>query len=495
MPIWTFLVIPEITKMPSTFYHYEEQTGMNSIAPYVGASLPAPFEHRDIQEIKVINHIGKDLKILSTLKATNVNTGEVFLEESRLFDVDRYTRSHTSVEKGYFWFPPNTQSQNYFLTFPLSFSHAIFTFQGIDVIDGLETDVFICETKPYEISSAISKFKDIPAESFYTCKIWIEPITGKHVNFELQWETYVNDGQNTHLIEKGDKKTDKKYVSLLVEKAKDEKTIFQIYYAAPIILLISGGIILLFSRTVISKKVENPKLIQNIEDLESLMKKTTYEIVRSSKLISVGQLAANLSHDIRYALQVIAMTSIMLQKRKMESLTERDKADFGRIRTYIDKISNQLNDVLDFVKISPLAISDYSIVEIIDSVLERLSTPPGVIINKPEKDLKISCDGIKMESVIMNLLSNAVQAVGQKGTVTISAQILGDNTVIRISDSGTGIPTKDVKRIFEPLFTTKPHGSGLGLSICKNVIDQHNGNIEIQNNPTTVTIYLPLIRK
>ena len=151
MPIWTFLVIPEITKMPSTFYHYEEQTGMNSIAPYVGASLPAPFEHRDIQEIKVINHIGKDLKILSTLKATNVNTGEVFLEESRLFDVDRQTRSHTSVEKGYFWFPPNTQPQNYFLTFPLSFSHAIFTFQGIDVIDGLETDVFICETKPYEI--------------------------------------------------------------------------------------------------------------------------------------------------------------------------------------------------------------------------------------------------------------------------------------------------------------------------------------------------------
>jgi two-component system sensor histidine kinase HydH len=232
-----------------------------------------------------------------------------------------------------------------------------------------------------------------------------------------------------------------------------------------------------------------------MEDLESLMKKTTFEIVKSSKLISVGQLAANLSHDIRYALQVIAMTSIMLQKRKMESLTERDKADFERIRIYIDKISNQLNDVLDFVKISPLAISEYSIVEIIDSVLKRLSVPPGVIINKPENDLKISCDGIKMESVIMNLLSNALQAVGQKGTITISSQILGDNTVIRISDSGAGIPTKDVKRIFEPLFTTKPHGSGLGLSICKNVIDQHNGNIEIQNNPTTVTIYLPLIRK
>jgi len=496
MPIWTFLVVPDLKKMPSTFYHYEEQTGMESMAPYLGANLSEPFEHHDIQEIKVVNNIGKNLKILSTLRATNVNTGEVFLDESRLFDVDSYTRSHTSVEKGYFWFPPNTQPQNYFLTFPLAFSHAIFTFQGVDVIEGLETNVYNCQTKPYDITSAISKFKDLPAESFYTCKIWIEPITGKHVNFELQWETFVNDGQKTYLIEKGDKKTDQKYVSLLVNEAKNEKAICQIYSTViPVVLVISGGMILLFSRTsLISKKVviENSKLTQNIEELESLMKKTTNEIIKSSKLISVGELALNLSHDIRSTLQVIAMTSIILQKRKMESLTEKDKADFDRIRSAVDKISNQLNDVLDFVKISPLALSEYSVLEIIDSVLERLSVPSGVNINKPENDIKITCDKIKMESVMMNLVSNALEAVGEYGTISISAEILDDNTLIRITDSGPGIRDTDLNRIFDPSFTSKPNGTGLGLAICKNVIAQHNGKIELQNNPTTFTILLPL---
>ena len=215
-------MIPEITKMPSTFYHYEEQTGIDSMATYIGGDLSEPFEHHDIQEIKVVNRLGNSLKILSTLQAKNVKTGEIFLNDSRLFDVDIYSRSNTSVEKGYFWFPPNTQRQDYFLTFPLAFSHSIFSFKGSDIVEGLETYVFSCETKPFDITKAISKFKDLPAVSFYSCNIWVEPVTGRHVNFELQWETYATEGQNSFLIEKGNKMTDPKYVSLLVDEAKKE---------------------------------------------------------------------------------------------------------------------------------------------------------------------------------------------------------------------------------------------------------------------------------
>ena len=497
MPIWTLVVIPELTKMPSTFHHYEEQTGIDSMAPYVAADLPKSFEHHDIQEIKVVNTVGNNLKILSTLQAANVKTGEIFLDDSRLFDVDSYSRSNTSVEKGYFWFPPNVQRQDYFLTFPLAFSHSIFSFKGSDIVEGLETYVFSCQTKPYDITKAISKFKDLPAESFYSCNIWVEPVTGRHVNFELQWETYATKGQDSFLIEKGNKMTDPKYVSLLVDEAKKEKGIFQIYQSViPTGLLISGGLILLFSRTsIISKKIEldNAELTQNIEELESLMKKTTNEIFRSSKLINIGQLALNLSHDIRSALAVIATTSIILQNRKMGSLTEKDKADFDRIRNSVDKISNQLNDMLDFIKISPLTLSEYSINEIIASVLERLSFPKDVKIIIPENDIKITCDRIKMESVIMNLISNSIDAVGDNGTISLSAQNLNDHTIIRITDSGQGIPDTAIKKIFDPLFTTKPHGTGLGLAISKNIIAQHNGSIELQNNPTTFTISLPLL--
>ena len=495
MPIWTLIVIPELTKMPSTFHHYEEQKGIDSIAPYIGADLPDSFEHHDIQEINVVNAVGNNLKILSTLQAKNVKTGEIFLNDSRLFDVDSYSRSNTSVEKGYFWFPPNVQRQDYFLTFPLAFSHSIFSFKGSDIVQGLETYVFSCQTNPFDITKAISKFKDMPAESFYTCNIWVEPVTGRHVNFELQWETYAIEGQDSILIEKGNKMTDSKYVSLLVDEAKKEKTVFQIYQPViPTALLISGGLILLFSRTMnISKKVEfdSVELTQNIEELESLMKKTTNEIFKSSKLINIGQLALNLSRDIRSALAVIATTSIILQNRKMESLTEKDKADFDRIRRSVDKISSQLDDILDFIKISPLALSEYSMNEIIESALDRISLPKDVKINKPENDIKITCDRMKMESVLMNLISNSVDAVGDNGTISLAVQNLDDNTIIRITDSGQGIPGMGIKKIFDPLFTTKAHGSGLGLAMCKNIIGQHNGSIEVQNNPTTITISIP----
>ena len=495
MPIWTLIVIPELTKMPSTFHHYEEQKGIDSIAPYIGADLPDSFEHHDIQEINVVNAVGNNLKILSTLQAKNVKTGEIFLNDSRLFDVDSYSRSNTSVEKGYFWFPPNVQRQDYFLTFPLAFSHSIFSFKGSDIVQGLEAYVFSCQTNPFDITKAISKFKDMPAESFYTCNIWVEPVTGRHVNFELQWETYAIEGQDSILIEKGNKMTDSKYVSLLVDEAKKEKTVFQIYQPViPTALLISGGLILLFSRTSnISKKVEfdGVELTQNIEELESLMKKTTNEIFKSSKLINIGQLALNLSRDIRSALAVIATTSIILQNRKMESLTEKDKADFDRIRRSVDKISSQLDDILDFIKISPLALSEYSMNEIIESALDRISLPKDVKINKPENDIKITCDRMKMESVIMNLISNSVDAIGDNGTISLSVQNLDDNTIIRITDSGQGIPEMAIKKIFDPLFTTKDHGTGLGLAMCKNIIVQHNGSIEVQNNPTTITISIP----
>ena len=495
MPIWTLIVIPELTKMPSTFHHYEEQKGIDSIAPYIGADLPDSFEHHDIQEINVVNAVGNNLKILSTLQAKNVKTGEIFLNDSRLFDVDSYSRSNTSVEKGYFWFPPNVQRQDYFLTFPLAFSHSIFSFKGSDIVQGLETYVFSCQTNPFDITKAISKFKDMPAESFYTCNIWVEPVTGRHVNFELQWEPYAIEGQDSILIEKGNKMTDSKYVSLLVDEAKKEKTVFQIYQPViPTALLISGGLILLFSRTSnISKKVEfdSVELSQNIEELESLMKKTTNEIFKSSKLINIGQLALNLSRDIRSALAVIATTSIILQNRKMESLTEKDKADFDRIRRSVDKISSQLDDILDFIKISPLALSEYSMNEIIESALDRISLPKDVKINKPENDIKITCDRMKMESVIMNLISNSVDAIGDNGTISLSVQNLDDNTIIRITDSGQGIPGMAIKKIFDPLFTTKDHGTGLGLAMCKNIIGEHNGTIEIQNNPTTITISIP----
>ena len=273
VPVWVFIITPEFEKMNSNFYYYEEQIGTNAFAPFRGAELQKSFEHKDTHELKVVSTQGSNLKILSTLTAVNVETDETFLSENRIFDVDSYTRSYKSIEKGYFLFPPNTQQQDYFITFPLAFTHAIFSFQGIDVLEGLEVYLFTCKTDPYDISPAISIFKGDTVKSFYTCKIWIEPVTGRHVNFELMWESYYMENDKvTSLAEKGNKKTSPEFVIKLIEQAKNEKLIYTMYRnVIPFILLISGGTILILTRSSKSRDaqivVENKNLIQNVEDL------------------------------------------------------------------------------------------------------------------------------------------------------------------------------------------------------------------------------------
>jgi signal transduction histidine kinase len=100
-------------------------------------------------------------------------------------------------------------------------------------------------------------------------------------------------------------------------------------------------------------------------------------------------------------------------------------------------------------------------------------------------------DYLKLETVLSNIVINAVQAIGKIGQITISVEDKPDGIVISITDSGPGIPEKHLSKIFEPLFTTKPLGTGLGLASCDAIIKSHGGKISVTNNPTTFTIWLP----
>jgi signal transduction histidine kinase len=102
-------------------------------------------------------------------------------------------------------------------------------------------------------------------------------------------------------------------------------------------------------------------------------------------------------------------------------------------------------------------------------------------------------DKIKLESLMYNLIINSVQKLNGNGTITIKADeddIL-KKSKITISDDGDPIPEEFLFKIFEPLITTKQHGTGLGLASCKKIIDQHDGLISVSNNPVTFTIILP----
>ena len=127
----------------------------------------------------------------------------------------------------------------------------------------------------------------------------------------------------------------------------------------------------------------------------------------------------------------------------------------------------------------------------IQHALENIIIPDGIKIITPEQDASMAGDLLKLEIVLSNVIINAIQAIESSGTITISIEDKPDVLAISISDSGPGIPEKYMAKIFEPLFTTKQRGTGLGLASCNIIIKSHGGRILVKNNPTTFTIELP----
>lgn len=154
-------------------------------------------------------------------------------------------------------------------------------------------------------------------------------------------------------------------------------------------------------------------------------------------------------------------------------------------------MSHQINDVMDFVKVSPPNLEKNSFLKLVNAALETILIQENVTIIKPEKDFEFFCDHKQMEVVLINLLTNAVQAVNKKGEVKITGSNDDKNTVIEIQDSGSGIPNEIMPKIFDLLFTTKQKGTGLGLVSCKNIVESHGGTLTLRQNPTTFVITIP----
>ena len=224
--------------------------------------------------------------------------------------------------------------------------------------------------------------------------------------------------------------------------------------------------------------------------LSSEVEKKTRELIKSEKMASVGQLSSRLVHDLRNPLTVVKSTVELLKlgNKKMDQTTSEK---FERIERAFKKISYQIEDVLDFVRQSELHLKRQSISEILETTISNMGIPSTIKIRNDARKVVINCDSRKMEAVITNIITNAIQASNEKGEIKIKTLDDGDSAIIKIEDSGPGITKSEMTNIFEPLFTTKETGTGLGLSICKSIIEQHGGSIEVSSPPTIFTIRLP----
>jgi signal transduction histidine kinase/uncharacterized membrane protein len=225
------------------------------------------------------------------------------------------------------------------------------------------------------------------------------------------------------------------------------------------------------------------------------------ELVETDKSKALAQLAAGLAHEIRNPLTAIKTFCEYLPK-KYNDKAFRD--DFSQIVNYeTEKINSLIGRLLEFSKPSVLKIAPCNIHETLDYTINLLSAETlksGIDIVKyySKENHTIYADSVKLKHVFFNLMKNSIEAISGKGKIIISTNRDQDRFKIDIADNGCGIKSADLGRIFEPFFSLKDKGTGLGMSVSQSIIFEHNGTIFAKSAPgigTTFTISLPVAFK
>ncbi|KAF6242109.1 hypothetical protein C6988_09910 [Nitrosopumilus sp. b1] len=213
--------------------------------------------------------------------------------------------------------------------------------------------------------------------------------------------------------------------------------------------------------------------------------------LEKEKLAVIGQLSSNIAHDMRNPLGAIRSSSRRIEKQNTQQ-NEIISQEIARINRSIKRMSHQVEGVLNYVRTTPIIANSASILNMIKYSLESMEIPQNVKVVLPENDVEIECDPEKLEITFVNLLLNAVQAIGNdEGKIQICIKEKKNTVVVEFENSGPAISEIDLPKIFEPLFTSKLKGTGLGLSSCKNIIEQHGGSISVNPNPVVFKITLP----
>jgi signal transduction histidine kinase len=247
-------------------------------------------------------------------------------------------------------------------------------------------------------------------------------------------------------------------------------------------------IVIIFSGIIISL---NSKLNKTLQTRTIKLEEMSDDLIKAERFSAIGELASKISHDIRNPLSVIKVASDMISMKTKEIEGVEIEENVLMINRAISRIVHQIDDVLGFLRTKEKELENNSLENIVNDSLKGMEIPAQIIIKKDLKQIKFVSDYFQIQTMLTNIILNAVQSLGDKGEIVISAKKISNDTIIKISDSGKGVPEEDIVNIFKPLFTTKQRGTGLGLSSCQTIIKSHNGIITYSNNPSTFKIVIP----
>jgi len=222
------------------------------------------------------------------------------------------------------------------------------------------------------------------------------------------------------------------------------------------------------------------------------------QIMRADRLAALGELVAGVAHEIRNPL-----TSIrgFVQYLESSNSLEEWQRYAPLIVRQVDSLNRIVTELLEFGRHRPTSIGPVRLNDLIReiTVLVGAKTVTRICLDFADDLPVIQADGEALKQVILNLLINAVQAISDTGSVTIATAIdkSTDEVVVSVSDNGIGITPEDMEKIFDPFFSTKPMGTGLGLAMVHRIMDAHRGSISVNSTPgagTAIVLRLPLVQ-
>jgi PAS domain S-box-containing protein len=225
--------------------------------------------------------------------------------------------------------------------------------------------------------------------------------------------------------------------------------------------------------------------------LQQLIDIKTKELIETEKHVAIGKISSMVVHDLRSPLQTIKNSLYLIKKSPKNT-----KRMIELIEKSVDYVIEILEEIRTQMQITPLIYSSINIPHLIKSVIEFSTIPPNIEVNLQIEDGldNVYLDRIKIQRVLDNHIRNAIEAMPEGGVLSIKAYKSGDEMVIKIADTGIGIPKEILPKLFETFVTTKPQGMGLGLTFCKRTVEAHGGEITVdseEGDGTTFTLKFP----
>jgi len=354
----------------------------------------------------------------------------------------------------------------------------------------------------YETALNYHKLYSSVKDSIFS-KERLEIIAGMEATYEVQLLLEERE-QEINLLQKNNE--------IYILKAQKQKlTMWLLYFGLAIVVVLS---FVVYYRYRLNKKVtvllekqveeRTHDLLQINEQLKNEMserKLLENQLIRSERLAGVGELAAGIAHEIRNPLGNISSSAqICLSKYDPKAKT---KEFLEIIQEESEKANSIIKGLLDFANPREVKLKKGSICKIIKQVLNSVNArciESEIIVKTrcPATIPHIMLDGKWLEQAFLNLILNAIQAMPHGGDLKISASAIFSRKElkIKIEDSGVGISKVNLTKIFDPFYTTREDGVGLGLSLCHQIISDHYGQIQVEsklNKGTAIKLVFPIL--